>query len=284
MSFFFFRFFFASRFELRIARATPEGGREVVELDVRQAEGDGDVGSPAVDADRAVGRGEAIDERAELLLLRPDGAVAADRRGDRARALAFLAAGLRRRDRPASSARRRPQLDPVRLRPSLSSRDVPWIDTTVRGRTVAGDARADSPNVGGSSIRVPSAEATSSRARSARGCAVRPGSPRHHQPARGRLVEDLAVGAIGQAVAPATRQAGDHRRLRRIPAGRRSRHSARGASRDRKARISRTTEGLNRPAFVQRRSGQSMISAMPSVRCSSGANAGSTTQSISARG
>ena len=147
-------------------RAGSPRGREVVELDVRQAERDGDVARPAVDADRAVGRREAIDERAELER-RPDGAVAADRRGDRARALAFLAARLRQRDRPAFVGEAPAELDPVRLGPELvGARRAVDRAPPCAAAPCAGDARADSPNDGGASMRVPSAAATSSRARS----------------------------------------------------------------------------------------------------------------------
>ena len=95
-------------------------------------------------------------------------AVAADRRGDRARALAFFAAGLRQRERASPGRQRRPSSIQLASGQSLSARERA-VDRAriVRGAPAsAGAARARARTTGGASMRVPSAAATSSRDRS----------------------------------------------------------------------------------------------------------------------
>ena len=179
---------------------------------------------------------------------RPDRRVAADRRGDRARALAFVASGLRQGDRPALVGEAAAELDPARLRPELvgaracrgSGRRCAAARRArrrarLRGRTTAAN-RARVPSARGDQL-----------ARAVERVAVRLDPDRlRDQPARRRLVA-RAVGAVGQAVARGRAPGGRSPPTWSGPAGRRSRRSARGAG-GRRRRASRARPRPSRAA------------------------------------
>jgi hypothetical protein len=136
----------------------------VVDLHMRQVERDRDVARSAVDADRAAGRRQAIDEGAQIHR-RPDLGRGAERRGDAPGSRLLLGIGTRQGDPRPAATRRRPSSIQLASGQSLSAREVPWMKAIGADASASG-AAAPRPNAGEPAAEVPSARATSSRERS----------------------------------------------------------------------------------------------------------------------